>query len=127
MITRLYKTTNLSQTQPGLAFRVTFAKLNYQHKQELQGELQGELQYELQHELKSPSLYSQVLEIAKQKELSTTDISNVLGQKRISGQLRIVLAKLIKDKLLAWTIPEKPKSKNQQYKITDRGIAFLNY
>lgn len=46
------------------------------------------------------SLYSQVLAIVRTEAISTTGISVKLKQKRISGLLRLVLAKLEQDKLI---------------------------
>jgi len=65
------------------------------------------------------------LAIARSKAISTAEIAMKTRQKAISGQLRLVLAKLIQDKLLEWTIPDKPRSTKQQYRIKERGITFL--
>jgi hypothetical protein len=83
--------------------------------------LQHELQYELQHE----SLYGKVLQLITDKSLSTNDLSIVLGQKRISGQLKKVFAKLRNDRLIEWSEQAKRSSK-QKYYITDRGKAFID-
>ncbi len=103
----------LAWKEPGIAFRVSFVKSNYKQQLELQQELQQE------------SLYSKVLQIAASKTSSAKDIAMVLGQKNISGQLYQVINKLREDQLIAWTIPDKPKSFKQQYKITTRGHVFL--
>jgi len=60
------------------------------------------------------------------KSLSRKEISLKFGQKTISGQLNIVISKLLKDRLIAWTIPDKPLSSKQQHYLTDRGKAFLS-
>ena len=36
----------------------------------------------------------------------------------------ILIAKLLNDKLIEWTIPEKPNSSKQKYRITDKGKLF---
>jgi len=59
------------------------------------------------------------------KTLSTQAISTALGQKAISGQLYATINKLKEDGLLEWTIPNKPKSSKQQYRITQKGRRFL--
>ena len=119
--------------EPGVAFRVSFVKKNYKLKEELQHELQHELEHELEHELqhelkeelKHESLYTQILKIIENKTAGTKEVSISLGQKSISGQLKKIIAKLLEQQLIAWTIPETPKSSKQQYKITQRGIVFL--
>jgi ATP-dependent DNA helicase RecG len=55
---------------------------------------------------------------------SRKEISLELGQKAISGQLNEILSKLQEDSLIEWTIPEKPNSSKQKYKLTKRGLAF---
>jgi predicted transcriptional regulator len=60
-----------------------------------------------------------------EKTNATKDIAVALGQKSVSGQLKKIIAKLLEQQLIEWTIPETPKSSKQQYKITKRGIVFL--
>lgn len=96
--------------EPGIAFRITFTNNKYTDKQELQHE----------------SLYSKTLRLVLDKASSTKEISIALGQKSISGQLKKVLAKLRKDKLVEWTEPETHKSSKQKYRITPKGNEFLN-
>ena len=81
-------------------------------------------QQELQQELQQESLYSKILGILLSGALSTQEVSTTLGQKSISGQLYSVINKLREDSLIEWTIPETPKSPNQKYKMTKKGLAF---
>lgn len=83
-----------------------------------------EEQQELQQELQQESLYGKVLGKLLQGALSTQEVSTALEQKSISGQLYTVINKLREDALIEWTIPDKPKSSKQQYKLTKRGLAF---
>lgn len=123
----------LAWKEPGMAFRVSFVKKNYQShlesqlelQLELQQELQQELQLELQQELQQESLYSKVLQIIEGKTSSKKEISIALEQKSISSQLNIISNKLLEDNLIERTIPDKPSSSKQQYKITERGLTFL--
>ncbi|MBN2742441.1 MAG: putative DNA binding domain-containing protein [Marinilabiliaceae bacterium] len=89
-----------------------------------QQELQQELQWVLQQELHQESLYSKVLSFLSTGTLSTQDISTVLGQKTISGQLYHIINKLREDGLIEWTIPDKPKSSKQRYQLTNKGLVF---
>ncbi len=117
-----YPEIDLEWKEPGMAFRVSFIKKNYKQQQELQQESQHELQHELQHE----SLYSKVLRLVQEKTSATKELSELLGQKSISGQLKKSIAKLLNDGLIEWTIPKKAKSSKQKYKITQKGIIFIN-
>ena len=108
-----YPEIEFSWKEPGIAFRVSLRKRNLNQQQELQQELQQE------------SLYGKVLNLVQVKTLSTQAISTALGQKAISGQLYATINKLKEDGLLEWTIPNKPKSSKQQYRITQKGRRFL--
>ncbi|WP_342626179.1 Fic family protein [Anaerophaga thermohalophila] len=66
-----------------------------------------------------------MLKLLNDKTLSTRDISRHLGQKSISGHLKRILSRLIKDGLVEWTEPDAVKSSKQQYKITEKGNLFL--
>jgi hypothetical protein len=66
-----------------------------------------------------------VLRLLLVKPLSRKEISVLLGQKAISGQLNEVLAKLLNDKLIEWTIKDKPNSSRQKHLINQKGIAFI--
>lgn len=108
-----YPEIKLSWKEPGIAFRVTFTNTLYQQQQELQQELQQE------------SLYGRVLRLIQAQTSSTQELSTVLEQKSISGSLYTTIKKLREDDLIEWTIPDKPKSSNQQYRISPKGASFL--
>ncbi len=86
-----------------------------------------EEQQELQQEFKGrqpESLYAALVLRLALNNLSKQGLADVLGHKSISGQLKVVIAKLLDDQLIEWTIPEKPNSSKQKYKLTKRGVAF---
>ena len=57
--------------------------------------------------------------------MSKTELSSSLGQKKISGQLNKVIRLLVNDGRVAYTIPDKPRSRLQQYRLTDKGRASV--
>ena len=57
--------------------------------------------------------------------MSKTELSSSLGQKKISGQLNKVIRLLVTDGRVAYTIPDKPRSRLQQYRLTDKGRAAV--
>ncbi len=71
------------------------------------------------------SLENRILSMLKMNALPVSLLSKQLGQKRVSGQLKIVLRKLITDTLIEFTIPDKPNSRLQKYRITKKGTDFL--
>lgn len=57
--------------------------------------------------------------------LSSTDIATMFGHISISGNLKKSLANLMKLHYLEFTLPDKPKSKNQKYRITETGKKYI--
>ena len=56
--------------------------------------------------------------------MTKSDIVRGLGQKAVSGQLNKVIRALLSDGVVEYTIPEKPNSRLQQYRLTDKGEAL---
>jgi len=92
---------------------------------ELQPEPQPELQPELNRERKTPTLFSKTLIALVNDVLSKNELSKKLGQKSISGQLNKTIVNLLNSQLVLRTIPDKPTSSKQKYKITEKGNIFL--
>lgn len=97
-----------------------------------QPQLQPELQYEqpqlqsqLKQELQQETLYSLILKALKHRALTTKEISEILGQKEKSGQLKKVIRKLNKEGLIERTIPDKLNNPAQRQKLTENGKLFL--
>ena len=109
-------------------------KLQPELQQELKGLLeqgieqeQQELQQEFmnrQPELQPESLYAAIVLRLTENNLSKQGLADALGHKSISGQLKVVINKLLDDRLIEWTVPDKPNSSKQKYRLTKRGLAF---
>lgn len=78
-----------------------------------------------QPESQPESLRGKVLAILEKAPLGKAEISDVLGQKSVSGQLNKVMRELIEEGVIEYTIPEKPRSRLQKYRLTDAGSAEL--
>lgn len=57
--------------------------------------------------------------------LSKAELSDRLGQKQASGQLHEVVRRLVADRLIEYTVPGKPGSRLQKYRLTETGRATL--
>ena len=57
--------------------------------------------------------------------LSKAELAAGLGHKEISGQLNKVVRVLLGDQTIEHTIPDKPNSRMQRYRITAKGKALL--
>jgi len=63
------------------------------------------------------SLKEKIIHALKNKELSKSELSIELGQKEISGQLNKAIRELIKQAKIEYTIPDKPNSRLQKYRL----------
>ncbi len=74
-------------------------------------------------ELRPESLELEVLNLLKDKELCKSELSLALGHKQISGGLKKVVESLLLSEKIAYTIPEKPNSRLQKYRINSKEPA----
>ena len=79
---------------------------------------QVESKVESQPESQPESLDRRVLALLKTQALSKAEISTHLGQKEVSGQLNKVIRSLIAQGLIEYTLPDKPNSRLQKYRLT---------
>jgi len=68
---------------------------------------------------------SRVLHILRDQSVSKAEISALLGQKEVSGQLNKIVRELLSANLIAYTVPDKPNSRLQKYRLTDLGRQRL--
>jgi ATP-dependent DNA helicase RecG len=66
-----------------------------------------------------------ILNLIKIKPMSKNDILAEFGYQVLTGNIRIALNNLLALKLVAYTLPDKPRSKRQQYRITEQGKEAL--
>lgn len=82
-------------------------------------------QPESEPESRPESLADRVLRQLVSGPLSKADLSRGLGQKTVSGQLNKVIRRLLAEGSIGYTIPEKPRSRLQMYRLTDKGQAAV--
>ena len=66
-----------------------------------------------------------MLQVLAQGGLRKAELAVALKQKQASGQLHVVIRQLLKDQLIERTVPDKPNSRLQKYRLTPRGKALL--
>jgi predicted HTH transcriptional regulator len=81
-------------------------------------EAQVEVQVEAQVDL-------DILFACSVQPLSSGEIATALGHKKLSGNIRKALPRLKDAGLLAYTVPDKPNSRLQKYRLTPTGQALL--
>lgn len=67
-----------------------------------------------------------ILQVINNQQSSLSKILTNFGYKVITRNIREALTRLLNLELIAYTIPEKPRSKHQKYKITQKGMRQLN-
>ena len=71
------------------------------------------------------SLFERITSILADQVLSSGDITAALGKEYYSGHLRRVIKMLLSDGIIEYTIPEKPRSRLQKYRLTEKGRQML--
>lgn len=66
-----------------------------------------------------------LLRSVKTQPLSRLEIAERLGRGRRSGHILRTLSRLLDEGLIQLTLPDKPRSKLQRYRITDKGLLAL--
>ncbi len=86
---------------------------------------QPESQPESQLESQIESLEVRVLRLLEGGPMAKAELSKGLGQMKVSGQLNKVVRLLLNDQTIEYTIPDKPLSRLQKYRLTEKGKAAL--
>lgn len=102
----------------GLRLRFTVYLAKSHHIQADKPEAQVEAQVKAQVDLR-------ILQTCAEQPRSSAEIAAALGHKSLSGNLRKRLPALRQAGLLAYTIPDKPRSRLQKYRLTDKGRQAL--
>jgi ATP-dependent DNA helicase RecG len=72
-------------------------------------------------ESRPESLTTRVLRLLAEGSLSKAELSAQLGERAVSRQLNQIVRDLLVQELIARTVPDKPTSRLQRYRLTDAG------
>ena len=84
----------------------------------------GQLESRLESRLES-ALAAKVMLAIRPQPLGKAAIAPILGHKSVSGELHKQIKRMVNGGLIEPTIPEKPSSRLQKYRLTARGQALL--
>ena len=59
-------------------------------------------------------------------ECSMSELANALGLKTRTGSIQRAVSELLAQGLIEYTLPDKPNSRLQKYRLTSRGRAILD-
>lgn len=110
---------------PEPAFGVRDGFVTTVRRPESQPDSRPESQPESRPESQPESLELRVLNLLLGGTLSKARLAAGLGQKEVSGQLNKVIRQLLADQRIEYTLPDKPNSRLQEYRVTDKGRASL--
>jgi predicted HTH transcriptional regulator len=71
------------------------------------------------------SLERQIMHSLLQGSLSKSQIAKAIGREKVSGRLHRLILLLLAEEAIEYTIPEKPNSRLQKYRITAQGREIL--
>ena len=70
-------------------------------------------------------LAAKVVLLLLQQESGKAGLAQGLGHRSVSGELHKQISRLLEQGLIAMTLPDKPKSRLQRYRLTPQGRAML--
>ena len=71
------------------------------------------------------SILDRVIYALKGRVLSKSELAKALGQKAVSSKLNLRIREMLSKSWIEMTIPEKPNSRLQKYRLTSKGSALL--
>ena len=104
------------------AFQVQFKKKKAQEAQEAQVEAQ-EAHVQAQADLSA--IEHRILSACVQSPVGSNDLLNAVGYDTRTGNFKNSLSRLLENGFIEMTIPDKPRSSKQRYRITPKGQSVL--
>ncbi len=93
-------------------------------KSRLESRLESQLESGLESGLESETAKNALRVLAKQP-LQRSEIADALGHDKVSGAVNRAIKELLAKQLIEYTIPDKPNSRLQKYRLTPLGKSLL--
>ena len=85
----------------------------------------GQAEVGAQSRAQSRAQSEQIMAALLKASLSMNELVTALGLKSKTGSLKRTVNELLADEFIEYTIPDKPSSRLQQYRLTDKGRQTL--
>ena len=107
----------------GDIFRIIVKCPDFEARQTDSTELRPEL--EAQSEALSGAQSGPILQALCERSLSANELTEILGLRSKTGAFKRTIKELLDRKFIEYTIPDKPNSRLQKYRLTDAGKHLL--
>ncbi len=111
------------KTDDDRSYFITILPIHPEAQVEAQVRGPVEAQVEAHDELTESQI--KILSECAYNPLSTKEMVQLLGHSTLSGSIKKAISGLMKNNLIAYTIPEIPQSRLQKYQITEAGLSIL--
>jgi hypothetical protein len=75
--------------------------------------------------VEAESLLSKIVQSLAAEPLSKAEIASAIGKKKVDGQLNDSVRTLLGEGLVEYTLPDKPQSRLQRYRLTEKGRQMV--
>ena len=93
---------------------------------ETEAQVKAQVKAQVEAQVELPDWQIKILKTCSLKEKSSQELVEALGYSSRSGHFKKGLQSLIEHKFIERTLPDKPKSRLQKYRITDKGWALID-
>ncbi|MBW2596801.1 MAG: putative DNA binding domain-containing protein [Deltaproteobacteria bacterium] len=100
--------------------------LHIHPESQVSGQVAGPVRGPVRGPVELTDIQYKILLECSTKPLSAKEITGRIGLASKSGNVKRALAMLRKNEYLSYTIPEKPGSRLQKYRITKKGLKIIN-
>ncbi len=115
----------LFETDDDRSYFLTTLKIHPQYIKQLKSQIESGVESGVETGVETEPLKMQILHLLKEKAHSKKEMAISFGHKRTYRHLDETVRSLVEAQMIAYTIPDKPQSRLQEYRLTDKGRKWL--